>query len=366
MKKILVMAALTSMAATPAMASKARLSSLGNAAQLIDTQTVFTNNADMMELGDYATLEFGNNNKPTYSATGVTSDPNHGEGGVTHTFSWGKLGVYLGHQDESAKTLVDAANSVGSSGAGTLLREQNPLDVFYGTEIAGLKWGFGVHYANSKTDTNSAKVHTAGISAGVRAANWDAAVRVGLDGKSEDTSGTLKSDGYYKVYGGYWLDTVYIYANYQNASAKVTMGANPEVKATETSYAVGANNVNKVDGGNFFYGVSYAASEAKYGSGKVNKSGLPVIAGMEIDATSWMTLRGSVSQTVFMQETKTDTGAATTKDNLLNDTTVGAGVGFKLNKFMVDASVAAASSSTGAIATDGNNFLTNASLTYMF
>src|ERR1700692_4032549 len=74
MKKLFVIAALT-LASGSAFASKARMEALGNAAYLIDTQTLFTNPGDINYTNDFATLEFGGHSEPTYTyaaATGTT------------------------------------------------------------------------------------------------------------------------------------------------------------------------------------------------------------------------------------------------------------------------------------------------------
>ena len=58
MKKLLVLAALT-MAAAPAMASKARLTALGNSEQLTDAQGIFSKPSNLTSLGNWATAEIG-------------------------------------------------------------------------------------------------------------------------------------------------------------------------------------------------------------------------------------------------------------------------------------------------------------------
>ena len=83
--------------------------------------------------------------------------------------------------------------------------------------------------------------------------------------------------------------------------------------------------------------------------------------GLEVDANSWLTLRGSVTQTVLYGENKTE-AAATTKDQLTNDTVVAAGAGIKWGKINLDATLAGAVN--GQV--NGNNLLANGSLTYMF
>lgn len=360
MKKLLVLAALT-VAAAPAMASKARLTALGNSDHLIDAQTIFKNSADIHYLSDFATIEFGS---PTGDAPNKKA-----EGGFVRSSSMGKFGAYLGHQSATVNEFVSTINALIDP---DLLNEQNALDLMYGTELIGLKWGFGLHYSNAKDEgVNAAtlgnrKENTLGVNAGVRTDVWNAYLRLGLMGKTESDltasgSPSLEQKGLYDAGFGYWIDTLYVSAKYLLTKGTLTVGAT-DTDVEKTDYSINVIDNVKVEGGNFFYGASYTNIERKFGNSKQTAMGLPLIAGIEVDATSWMVLRGSISQTVLLQETKTE-AATDLKTNLLNDTVASAGVGLKFGKLMVDATLAG-SSTTGEI--NGNSLLANASLTYAF
>lgn len=374
MKKLLAIAAL-SLAAAPAMASKARMTSLSSAAHLIDTQTLFVNPGDIHYLGEFATIEFGDNTS-TYSASGVTRNPK-AEGGFVRKVGSGSVGVFLGHRSETTTAFIDGINTalqaVNSNGA--LLTEQNPLDLFYGTEVAGMKMGFDLHYSNSTQDLGTAptvaqKANTAGFSAGVRNDIWNAYLRVGLSGKTESNKAIylpeLESKGLYKVGGGCFVQSLYYFANYEYATGTSKV-ANVSTDITKNQYEVGMVNNQKVDSGNFFYGVSYASYEVKQVNTitKTTSYGkLPIVVGLEVDAASWMTLRGTVKQSVLIGDAKDESLTATTiyTTNQKNDTEIAAGVGLKFNKIAVDATLAG--TTTGAV--NGNTLLANASMTYNF
>ena len=57
MKKVLLV--VVALASTNAFATRARVNALGNSPHLVDTQTVYSNPADMMIMGDYVTMESG-------------------------------------------------------------------------------------------------------------------------------------------------------------------------------------------------------------------------------------------------------------------------------------------------------------------
>ncbi|WP_374077323.1 hypothetical protein [Bdellovibrio bacteriovorus] len=359
MKKLLVVAALT-MAAAPAMASKARMTALGNSAHLIDTTTIFVNSADVHYLGDFATIEFG-------TANNAAGTP-HAEGGFVRSSSMGKWGAHLGRQSDTVNEFVTKTNA--AIAPAELLKEQNALDLIYGTELGGQKWGFGLHYSNAKDEATTAmgnrKVSTLGGSFGVRNDIWNAYLRFGLTGKTESDlvaagSPELEQKGLFDLGFGYWIDTLYVDAKFLTTKGTLSAGGT-DTDIEKTQYSVGVTDNVKVDGGNFFYGARFANEEVKTGDSKRTVMGLPLLAGIEVDATSWMVLRGSIKQTVLLGETKDDATGTDLKTNLLNDTTVAAGAGLKFGKLSLDGTLEG--STTGKVNAD--TLLANASLTYMF
>lgn len=357
------------------MASKAKLTALGSAAHLVDAQTLFSNPGDIHYLGDFATIEFGDTTS-TYSLTGVTRGPK-AEGGFVKTMSFGKLGAYLGHRSDTTTDFIDAINvstfAVGGA-SGTLLTEQNPLDIFWGTEIAGMKTGFDFHYSNSSYESGTApkttkKANTMGISGGVRNDIWNAYFRMGLSGKTESDNAVLKpvleSKGLVKAGGGRWYNTIYAFANYEWATGNFAKSVAPtSTDITKNQYEVGMVNNQKVDAGNFFYGVSYLSTEVKSATSTAttttSATTIPMLVGLEIDANSWMKVRGSVKQSILIADRKNET--TNINSSMYNDTTISAGVGFVWNKLTMDATLAG--STTGDV--NGNTLLANSSLTYNF
>ncbi|MFN7905840.1 MAG: hypothetical protein ACK5P5_11725, partial [Pseudobdellovibrionaceae bacterium] len=152
---------------------------------------------------------------------------------------------------------------------------------------------------------------------------------------------------------------------------------------------------HKKDGTDFFYGAALSmvtqkddgqANTTSLGANieKKETTTLPVVVGVEHDAMSWLVVRGSVTQNFLYSSDKVSTknGATTDGVNTVDDNTVvAAGLGFKFNKFILDATLAAAAHgnlgfdagdapATGTADPDQsqarNNFLAKAALTYMF
>jgi len=359
MKNTLVIVALA-LAASPAMASKARLNALNNAAHLSDIQDVQTNASKIMSHGEWLTFEMGNNN---YTAAG-TATP-RAEGGFARSMGDSKYGFYLG----AHPSWVD---EVRTGNTGTYLTNENPVSLFYGSKASDLAWGVGLLYSNSDKKTTTQKQSATGLNAGVTGANWDAALTLGLmntyknDTATVDFKGTTAID----LAATYTMDTM-------TFSAGLAMnGGKEEVNGTEThkhersSFNVGVVNSHKADGSDFFYGAKLVSSTVKDKTPdtKTDSMSLPVFAGIEADATSWMVLRASVSQNFLLGSTKSTTPAdvapAGEADTIANNTSVAAGAGLKFGKLMLDGTLEAANSATAAL--NGNALLANAAVTYMF
>lgn len=387
MKNLLVLAALT-VAVSPAFASKARYGALGNSAHITDTQSIFVNPVHMHKVGQFATFELG---QPT---NGGTPYAEKAEGGFLMNSSWGVWGAYVGHRSETVTEFVSGINATTAANPalpgynGQLLTEQNPLDLFFGGDVSGMKWGTYLHYSSAKNDAavagvngTDAKVETAGAGFGLAGDLWDAYLRVGLNGKSEAKatapaalSAELKQKGLYSAGGGYWMENNYIFANFLTAKGEFTLTGGGTTDIEKTEYQVGVVNNNPVAGGNVFYGVSYLNNETKNGNNKSTKSRLPVVVGMEVDAASWLVLRGSVTQAVLVGENKSLAGQ---KAELTNSTTVAAGAGLKFGKLTLDGLISHTPGSNATRGTEANlpdtngtisgtGTITQASLTYLF
>ena len=369
MNKMILLAAVISMAAPSAFASKARLAALSNAAHLVDTQTIFTNPGDIGLLGDFATFEFGSASSYDYKAgTPMQADTSGAEGGFLRSNGDAKWGFYLGHKSDTIQRTRALAASVA---AVSTLTEQNPLELFYGMK-GDLNWGASLFYSNSDKKSTSQKQNSAGVRFGARTTVWDAYVNVGIGADAKDDSGNeVKNDLGAKIGGGYYFDTLYVYGNYGMQNATITK-TNTEVGKLEgTELNVGVLDTKKQDGADFFYGISYGMYHVKNkdtGGANNENSYLPVLVGIEADAASWLTVRASLQQNVLIGTHKYDTGAgipADSQDTWNNSTVVAAGLGAKWNKFIIDGTLKAAANG-GTMGFDGNNFLGTGSITYMF
>lgn len=367
MKKALLIAAL-SVAATPAMASKARLSSLNNAAHLSDIQDVFVNPSKATAHGDWLTLEMGSTVSTNAAASGTKA-----EGGFSRSMGDNRWGFYMGH---NYSMVTDVRNNTDVSAVtyeATAIAPDNMINLFYGSKAGEMAWGAGLGYSKTDKKTVAIKQDALAVTGGVSMANWDAALTVLAmnNYKDESTTSANTRDNKGKMgidlSGIYSMDPMTFSAGYTSNAAKVEDGSGTEVHNFDfQTWYLGAEKSHKADGADFFYGTKYTMTTRKDkgpADKKLEYTKLPVYAGIEADAASWLVLRGSIQQNFLLGQTQ-GPAANAEKDTIANDTTVAAGAGLKFGKLTVDGTLEAASSNTAAL--NGNSLLANGSITYMF
>lgn len=369
MKNLLTLAILLSSAT--AFATRARLISLGGSPHLSDTMTVFTNPADMTGYKDSLTLETGSSNM-TYTASG-TSSLTGSEGLLIRSMGDAKFGFGLGHDNQmvfSHRNLY--ADAVGYPAATTaVLTQQNPFTVAYASKSGDMAWGASLDYSNfnNKTTGSEMKESSMGLNFGARTAQWDAALNLLLGNTWESGTGATKSDikgnTGFSISGGYNVDSdMYVYGNIVSGGFKSTIAGADSVNYEQMNMSFGVVNTIKQDANEFFYGVglSNTSLKEKTGDSKSTTMGLPFIIGLEADAASWLTLRGSISQTVLINDEKSTTGATTNSDlsPAGNNTNFAAGAGLKFASVTLDGSILTTQNINSA------NLLGQVGLTYNF
>lgn len=389
MKKLLVIA--VALASVNAFATRARMTSLGNAPHLIDTNTVFTNPADMFSVGgDYVNLESGAMNvSPNTAAPTATAGGNDAEGMVVRSYGDAKAGLAIGHDSALGLTLRTLALNPGGVSPFPNARnyyQQNPVELSYGMKAGDLAWAATLVYSNYASKTgNNEKENTLGARFGLRGGAWDAYLGLGLantyqndqDGKFTGTLGLVLG-------GGMWMDTLYFSGKAQMAGYKLESGSTAGVnagaetaKVSGTIIDVNVIDSRKKDGNEFFYGAglhNYMSKDSDGTEAKVNQLSLPIVIGLEQKANSWLTLRGSVTQTVFLNNDKRENNTATTVETSpgANNTAVAVGAGLNFDKVTVDGTLKGLTTSSAAAGgaanqqLDGDDLFAQVGLTYMF
>lgn len=364
MKKLLVIA--VALASVNAFATRARMNSLANSPHLIDTQTVYGNPADMFYIGgDYVTLESGN--------TVATTANNGAEGMVTRSMGNAKMGFALGHDSSLSMDLRGAAVAAFPSRVNYL--QQNPVEISYGMKNGDMAWAGTLVYSNyvSKTGINE-KENSMGLRAGMRMGAIDAKVGLGLGNNYQnDTDGKFKGGMGLTLGAGMWMDTLYVSGTLQQVAFKTETAAGAETSNfSNTTIGVNVLESIKKDGNDFFYGVGLTSSSSKetVADKKDTSLVMPFTIGLEQKANTWLTLRGSVSQYVLINNTKSETAGVATAEFSpgANNTMVAVGAGMNFDKVSVDGTLKGLTTTAGAANQElsGNTLLATVGLTYMF
>jgi hypothetical protein len=386
MKKQLVLVTGLAVLAAPAFASKARLQALGESttgSQYInDNRNIFLNAAHVNNHKDLVTFETGASSQVTDGAATPRA-----EGGYFTSNGNMVYGVQLGQQSDTAHALRVA----GLNNTTTDVAEKNTVDLFVGGD-AGVKWGASLLYASTedkRTTATAAAATDAKSNESMRArlgasqGNWDAFANVSIANEVKLVNGD-KFEGNlgYQVGGSYILNSYTLFGNYASNSADGTVsGVKKEVSIERMEVGVGrATKLN--DKTQLFTKVSYVSATAENdriaaaGNGsnlavkKNETTNLPVVIGLEHDATSWLTVRGSVGQNVFFNEVK---GAEKNSDT--STTVVNAGATLKFGDLSVDGVVGNSTAGTDGATTIGEStngqlrldtLMSRVSMTYRF
>jgi len=348
MKKTLLAVATLALASN-AMASQVRVDTLGHA------RTLRRDFVDMFA-------------QPSVMWTGEVADQvlmENGTGGfLMSSGDDAKYGVYFGRQSSITSLYTLAGAPFNAAPFNNAIN--NPLNVFYGREMGGMKWGFNLYYASSKQEVPTSSQYQqaySGVAVGVDGGSWSADLALGLGSevKNLTNSDKIKGDTNLRVQVEYDVASeLNVYLDVTQAGVTGTSGSN-ETKVKNEKTALGIERKMSKDAANFFYGARLENGVTDVAGTKTETQSLPIYFGVETDATSWLVLRGSVSQPVLLGKTKVTGGT----NSMLNDLDYKAGAGIRLGNFLVDGSIAlgkAAASST----LDSSNLMANTAITYNF
>jgi len=394
MKKLLLITAVT-IASVSAHASRARLNALQNAQHLDDIQRIYIDQPERIVNYEAATVEFGGDAAATPSA----------EGGFIRRMGDSAFTMYLGRPSQTFADFVTGFTSAftgATAAVGQNLEaghaQQNSLLLGYGSKMGDISWGATVLHVGSDlrgTQTFGDPTTTGysvsrleqsitGIQLGATNGVWDVQLRQGLGGEIKSTmlvSGALAAVGLAdgqtlsvestqstRLRAGYKMDTMYLYGHYAMGAGEIKTPAAKLVDLESSEVRLGVLNSNKKDGVEFFYGAEVVSTtrdnDGKRNPGKTETTNVPVYVGVEAEATSWMVLRGGLSQSINLLSSTKTTG--TSEGDIADNTTASLGAGFKWGKAMIDAVVS--TGNTGNFGFDGGNgdILGQASLTYFF
>ena len=366
MKKTLVIAGLAVLS-TNAFASKARMEALGQGFQSLyiqDTRSVFINPAAVNDNKNYIVTEWG-----TSGTTDADTAP-RAEGGFFREMGTFSYGLYLGNDDS---TVASGHN---------FLTQSNALDLFVGGDM-GMKWGAKLHYSASKDEQGAfAKKHDA-LGVGMGVIHGDMEGYVNLDLSDKATGSTVVGDESkqklsMQVGGSYKMAGWSLLADYSSAEREENDNGGAKTTKKSSNIYVGAGRIHEMAAGSrLITDVGFQSNVAEDSSGagtKTTTTNVPVTLGMEVDSTSWLTLRGSVGQNIIGSAKNKDGKVAT----IANSTAINAGATLNFGKLKVDGVIGnstTGSTTVGAVTTNttskvgvlsSNSLMSRVGVTYSF
>ncbi len=353
MKKHILIATGLAVLSTSAFASKARMEALGQNAErgskyFGDDRNVFHNPAHLNNMKNYVVTEWG-----TAAANDTTAAPS-AEGGFYREMGSFAYGVHLG-------SLVGAHNTERTAADANFLSRDNGLDLMFAGD-AGVQWGARVHYSNSKDETGQTHERKNGaLGLGLGIIMGDLEVYANLDIKDESEGTVATSNAKWEADMGIHAGASYgwngwtFYGSYDKSGAEYNDGTNAAYNPDDrTALKLGFGRIHEVSNtARVYTDLTYSSSKTETKTSSTSATletktnELPLNVGFEVDATSWLVLRGSISQPIVINNTEVS-GNATAINNgkqvQSNQTDVAAGATLNFGKLKVD----------GVVGTSGN------------
>lgn len=362
MMKNLTLALSVMIIASPAFASRARLEALGenkNGSYYIqDSRNIFLNPAQIVHYKKKLFLELGTepgakvDGVPTGVGTAAASANYRGQGGFTNTFGDYTYGIYLNNNSDRAESVVQQINAIPTAPFGTFLGPDRTIEAFFAGEGA-IGWGVSVFYAGNNGNVIIAgsgvqqTSHLLGARLGVEAGNLQVFSTVGITSSSKLNTGAGP-----EIKGKVSVDAAATYGMEDWTFFGKFMTYGTDLNGTAFAATPESRNLGFGAGVGYKHEASktvtmYARLEGDYLKNDINNSpnlqvlqsikywNVPVVFAAEAQALSWLTVRGSVAQSLAGQALQ---GGAHT--SLQNTTTVAAGVGLTFGDIQVDGLVA--------------------------
>lgn len=328
MKKLLSMVLLLALVTPQAYASKARLLALGmdeidneGSYYIDDVRNIFLNVANVNNYSDTLIFEWGDEGNALGDGRAAldNDDDPKAQGGFLMNSGSFVFGAYLGNESNTSSLLKIASSSQtsldGGGGQHQLLQTtDNQIDLFLGSEASGVQWGMNVLYSSSEEESQNSEDEGYAVRFGAIGEKWNTFANIGIGSNSKRTftvngGGTHEFDGSLGLHigGGYDIhDDARVYGYVKNfgwdQKDTTASTANQDVEGEFTIYSVGYGYTKELSDGTLYTDLSFKKKdiEIKY-SAKAEASNtlVPLTIGYEAEATSWLKLRGSVTQNLY-------------------------------------------------------------------
>lgn len=405
-----------------------------------DSRNIFLNSAFVNDFADRVIVEWGSTGYAPLATSGnstVERDSNpKAQGGFLKKSGDFVYGVYYGNESNTSSFLRIAGSGVASVSAGAaagagatsglLSTSDNQIDLFLGSELSnGLQWGANIVYTDSEDEIKKIEDSGSAVRLGVKSADeWDFHVNLSTSNKSERTGDATQLNalgwttqtgvkdefkGKFGIHvgGSYAFDFGRLFGyvktftweqkdgfNYTGAGtlpagagtlAGQEVGKSGTSDGKFTTIELGWGRAESVSStSTLFYSLSVKKVDVELELAKkveVNNTSIPLVLGYEVEANSWLTLRGAIRHNVWgVKDNKNFNSANIVARNLVKDvygdvgkgsipnsTVVTAGASLTFGDLSVDGMIG---TNNAASKTDGDlhldRFMTTVAMTYLF
>lgn len=350
--------------------SRARLQALNNSYHLIDPAKVYTDILNIHYTPNVVLLETG-----TTTVTGATD---HAEGLVTYGLDDDtRLAVGIGHQPAAA---VEGRTFVNALAGTTYELAQNPVYAVYGWRSTDTLYALGLYNSGRNDKLTGEGEGTTGITGGIELGRFQVygdytlANDAMISGDRE-----FAGDGALSFTVNYLFETTIFYLTAKGAEWRSYTGAVEDEYHRVQSFTLGLADSRRRGRNDTFWGMQVVSVNVdcrrRAGAGCDDSASsvlLPFWLGLEVQALENFVFRGSVVQTVLINQSKDRvgypagivtgaTGAPSEFSAGPNSTVVAMGAGLQFNRVTVDGTLSAASGTL-----DSTNLLSQVGVTYRF
>lgn len=324
---------------------------------LIDTEFVYLYPTKILEVPNYVILQSGATAGPSYLERPHLATRKSFDSDSSDIYA---LGLTLGRQSDLLDSVRLETNSLLSS---QFAYSQNAIQLDYAVRNRGKSYSVGLFYATENDKLNSAENHECGIDLGFRVSDLTLAFHVSLLNRVDDpiTATRLVVDQSAMMALLYEFDDIHFLVDLSSSRVERLQGVTQLNELEFLDYKMGAVK-NIFNGGEtVFYRINLETRQIKNRLMNLNTKDiqLPLTLGVESVLTDEIKLRSSIKQIIGVYQGEDFSPGK-------NTTTAAIGLGFVFNNLNIDGVLQGLIGPTANQQIDGNNFLTETSITYWF
>jgi hypothetical protein len=333
-----------------------------------DDRNIFRNPADINLYKKYVTMEL------EFIPKGDSALSLVPQGGYFTQIGKTPVGIYLGQGLAEGVLIEEDAFDATPTNYLLTAADSNPVTFFIGGE-SGFEWGLDLRIANAKRTIGGSKstYQALGATLGFNIKDFQIYGKYGfrdisrVTGSNDLENGTYNGSGFiagiiYKLKHTTLL--IDLMGGSIDLSGRSDLDQNGKGKADRLTLGLGhIYEIDKTQRLNFNLNYEVTKTENSIKDENITETNLPLVLGLEVDATSWLIFRGSVVQNFIIGKEKIERGGTTeVVPSPANGAKVNFGATFNFGKLKVDGNLGMDNLSLFNL----NAFFANASFTYWY